>query len=42
MAHPHDPTEPFLNPFFGIDVASCLRERAAMPGDRPFFILGPF
>jgi crotonobetaine/carnitine-CoA ligase len=37
----HDTTS-YLHPFFGMDAASLLRERAGQHGDRPFLIWAPF
>ncbi len=42
MTSAQDITDRFLNPFYGTDAAACLRERAAMSGDRPFLIWAPF
>ena len=39
---PIDQSETFLHPFFGVDAASCLRERAALFGDSDFLIWAPF
>ena len=42
MVSAHDDAAPFLHPFFGMDAASCLRERATLHGDCDFLIWAPF
>lgn len=39
---PGNDVDTFLHPFFGMDAASLLRERAGQHGERPFLIWAPF